>query len=126
MHDDIDRILADEDTITPSAGFLTSVMRAVEREAAIPPPLKFPWLRALPGFLATIAALAVAIWQGIGSLRDPASIALLEEQLRRFAVVAAGMGLQWVLLAVAITIIAVMLPLSVMGSGVANNDTAKP
>lgn len=110
-HDDIERILADDDTMTPSAGFLTSVMEAVGREAAAPSPLKFPWVRALPGLLATIAALAVAIWHGIGSLTNPASFAVFDQQLRQLAALAAGMGLHWVLFAVAITILSVMLPL---------------
>jgi hypothetical protein len=114
MHDEIERILANGDTIAPSAGFLTSVMEAVEREAAALPPLAFPWSRALPGLLAAIAAFAVAIWHGIGSLRDPASSAILDEQLREFMVLATGMGLHWILFAVAITILSMILPLSLM------------
>ena len=117
MHDEIERILADEDTITPSARFLISVMDAVEREAAVSQPLKFPWARALPGLLAMIAAFTVAIWQGIGSLRDPASFAALTEQVRQLTVLATGMGLHWVLFAVAITILSVMLPLSLTRVG---------
>lgn len=113
MHDDIERMLADEDEITPSPALLTSVMAAVEREAAVPPPLEFPWLRALPGLLATIAALAVATWRGIGSLSDPAAVAAFDEELRRLLVLAAGLGLQWVMLAVAVTLVSVLLPLSV-------------
>jgi hypothetical protein len=112
MHDDIDRILADEDTITPSAGFVTSVMAAVEREAATPPPLEFPWLRALPGLVATTAALVVAIWYAITSLRDPNSFATLHEQVRQLTVVVTSLGLHWVLFAVVITIVSVMLPLT--------------
>lgn len=114
MHDDIERILADEDTITPSAGFSASVMAAIERDAVAPPPLEFPWLRALPGFLATIAALAVAVWQGMGVLGDPAAIAVFDEQLRELVAVATGMALDWIFLALAITIVSAMLPLSLM------------
>lgn len=44
--DDIDKLLANEETFTPSPGFLASVMQAVEREAAMPAPLAFPWKRA--------------------------------------------------------------------------------
>lgn len=114
MHDDLERLLADERMITPSARFLTSVMEAVEREANAPPALPFPWLPALPLFLATVTALAVAIREGLGSLRDPASIAVLGEQLRQFALLGADLGLQWVFLALAITAATVTLSLNQM------------
>lgn len=111
MRDEIEHLLANDDEITPSARFLPSVMETVEREAAAPRPLEFPWVRALPGLLATIAALAVAIWDGIGSLRDPATIALFDEQLRQLTVLGDNIGLQWIALAIAITIVSVTLPL---------------
>ena len=47
--DELDRILSREETVTPSAGFVTSVMAAVRREAAAPPPIPFPWRRLLTG-----------------------------------------------------------------------------
>jgi hypothetical protein len=115
-HDDLERMLADESAITPSAGFLTSVMEAVEREAAAPPPLEFPWFRALPGLLATAAAIIAAVWHGIGSLRDPVSLAAFDEQVRQLTALAAAMGLHWLLLAMAITIVSVMLPLGLLRS----------
>ena len=116
MRDDIERLLADEDEITPSAGFMASVMEAVEREATSPPPLEFPWLRALPGFLAMTAALAAATWHGIGSLSDPAQLEAFAAQVRQITVFAASIGLQWTLLAVAITLVSVMLPLGLVRS----------
>jgi hypothetical protein len=111
MQDDIERILADEEGISPSPNFLASVMAAVEREATAPKPLAFPWIRALPGFLAAFAALAVAVWNGIGSLNDPASLTAFGEQLRQFSVLATGVGLYWILLAVAITLVSLLVPL---------------
>ena len=45
----IDRILASEEPLIPSSGFLESVMERVREEAAAPPPIPFPWKRALPG-----------------------------------------------------------------------------
>lgn len=110
-HDDLERLLADEDEITPSSRLLTSVMEAVEREAAAPPPLEFPWLRALPGLVAAIAALAVGMWNALAAWSDPAAIAVLGEELRRFTALAADLGLQWVVLALAITLVSVLLPL---------------
>ena len=47
----IDRILASEDPILPSSGFLTSVMERVEEESRVPAPIPFPWKRAVPGIL---------------------------------------------------------------------------
>lgn len=62
--DDIDRALR-EGEIAPSSGFVSSVMYAVRREAATPPPVEFPWARALPGFVALIIALATCVVQFI-------------------------------------------------------------
>lgn len=58
-HDSLDRILASEEEIRPSSGFVASVMDSVRHEATAPPPLPFPWKRALPGILAGVLALAV-------------------------------------------------------------------
>jgi hypothetical protein len=45
----IDCILASEAPLIPSSGFLASVMERVREEAVAPPPIPFPWKRALPG-----------------------------------------------------------------------------
>ena len=47
----IDRILASDEPLIPSSGFLGSVMERVREEAATPPPIPFPWKRAVPGIL---------------------------------------------------------------------------
>jgi hypothetical protein len=47
----IDRILSSDGELVPSSGFLASVMDRVREEAAAPPPIPFPWKRALPGML---------------------------------------------------------------------------
>jgi hypothetical protein len=54
---DIDRMLSTEDSIVPSSGFAASVMEAVHREAEAPPPIPFPWKRALPGLVSCVGAL---------------------------------------------------------------------
>ena len=54
--DSIDQILATEEPLLPSSGFLASVMQSVREEAAAPPPIPFPWKRVLPG-VAFIAGL---------------------------------------------------------------------
>jgi len=60
-HDEaeINSILSREDEILPSSGFTVSVMDAVRREAASPPPIPFPWKRALPGLV--VAGLALVL-----------------------------------------------------------------
>jgi hypothetical protein len=48
---EIDRILAADEELIPSSGFLASVMERVQEEAALPPRIPFPWSRAVPGIL---------------------------------------------------------------------------
>jgi hypothetical protein len=60
-HDAIDQILATEQEMVPSSGFLAATMERVREEAAAPAPIPFPWLRALPGI---VLAVAVFGWCG--------------------------------------------------------------
>jgi hypothetical protein len=61
MSDEFDRIMS-EDEILPSSGFAASVMEAVRREAAAPPPIPFPWKRALPGAVfAAVTLIAILV-----------------------------------------------------------------
>jgi hypothetical protein len=59
--DNLDEILTAEEELVPSSGFLASVMERVQEEAAAPPPIPFPWKRALPGMLLAAAVLG---WSG--------------------------------------------------------------
>lgn len=61
-HDEIDRILSQEEELLPSAGFTASVMDAVCREAALPAPIPFPWKWAVPGLLVAALALVAVGW----------------------------------------------------------------
>ena len=63
--DEIDRILSREDDILPSSGFGASVMDAVRREAAAPPPIPFPWKRALPGLVVGGLVLVLVLVAGV-------------------------------------------------------------
>jgi hypothetical protein len=63
--DEMNRILSREDEILPSSGFAVSVMDAVRREAAVPPPIPFPWKRALPGLVVAVLALALVLVAGV-------------------------------------------------------------
>lgn len=54
---EIDRILATEDALVPSSGFLATVMERVREEAAAQAPISFPWKRALPGMVVVAGVL---------------------------------------------------------------------
>ena len=62
----IDAILGEEEELVPSSGFLASVMERVREEAAAPPPIPFPWKRAVPGF---VVAVGVFVWGGVEMVR---------------------------------------------------------
>jgi hypothetical protein len=53
----IDRILADEEALLPSSGFVGAVMERIREEAAAPQPIPFPWKRALLGAVAACVGL---------------------------------------------------------------------
>src|SRR5258708_3042009 len=66
-HDDaeINSILSREDEILPSSGFTVCVMDAVRCEAGAPPPIPFPWKRALPGLVFAGLALVLILVEGV-------------------------------------------------------------
>jgi len=66
----IDRILATDEELVPSSGFLASVMERVKEEAAAPAPIPFPWKRAIPGMA---LALAVLGWGAVEVARATAN-----------------------------------------------------
>ena len=66
--DEIDRILSRQDEIVPLSGFAASVMEAVRREAAVPPPIPFPWKRAMAGLVVGGLALALVLVAGTVAL----------------------------------------------------------
>lgn len=65
---EFDRIMAADENIVPSSGFAESVMDVVRREAAIPKPIPFPWLRAVLGLVAlAITMTLIVIFSQAGS-----------------------------------------------------------
>ena len=117
-HDEIDRILSREEGILPSSGFAVSVMDAVRSEAAVPPPIPFPWRRAMPLLAAAGAALVlvvvvavVGITQlGRGGAGAPSAGEWMPTLLPFVnATVASAAG--WLLLALALTFASVALSL---------------
>lgn len=55
--DTLDTILANEQELVPSSGFLARVMDRVQEGAAAPPPIPFPWKRAIPGMAFAVGVL---------------------------------------------------------------------
>jgi hypothetical protein len=53
----LDKILTTEEELIPSSGFLASVMERVHEEAAAPPPIPFPWVRAVPAMVVAAVVL---------------------------------------------------------------------
>lgn len=114
--EDIDEILAGDTPIEPSREFATVVMAAVRREATQPRPLEFPWLRALPGMLALLAAVVAMFWNGVASLSEPAESALVEQQLRQWLQLAIDSGMLWLVLVLALCFVSVAAPMAVVRS----------
>jgi hypothetical protein len=79
-HDELDRLLRAEREIIPSSGFTASVMNAVRVQAEAPPPIPFPWKRALPGIFALVLVLALVfawiISAGVSVLSSKSAAAL--------------------------------------------------
>jgi hypothetical protein len=63
QHTEIDHILATEEPLVPTSGFLASVMERVREEAAAPAPIPFPWKRALPGMIVVASILTAGAFE---------------------------------------------------------------
>jgi hypothetical protein len=112
--DDLDRILSEEEEVVPSSGFLAAVMEAVQHEAAEPPPIPFPWRRALPGFAVAVLILVFSTVAGFATSRHgipigplpfslPSGVALVNQAAQE---VRAG----WIALALAVSFASMKLP----------------
>jgi hypothetical protein len=75
MTDDLDRILASEGALIPSAGFADRVMKEIRRVCEATAPLRFPWRRFLAGLVGggvcTLLSGAVLLAQGPAELHFP-------------------------------------------------------
>jgi|HubBroStandDraft_1064217.scaffolds.fasta_scaffold95775_3 hypothetical protein len=63
--DAIDPILAADEELVPSSGFLASVMERVREEAIAPQPIPFPWKRALPGMVLAAGTIGWLVYEFI-------------------------------------------------------------
>lgn len=110
---DFDRILSKEEEILPSSGFAASVMEAVAREAAAPPPIPFPWKRALPGLTAVglalvsiIVASILLLHHGVPSQPLPAE---WHSALASLLQASKALGVNWIALALLLSLASVKL-----------------
>ena len=67
-NDELDRVLSKKEDIQPSSGFAASVMEAVRSEASAPPPIPFPWKRALPVLLLAALMLIAVVVAGVEAI----------------------------------------------------------
>lgn len=106
---ELDYILSREREIVPSAQFTRSVMNTVRSEAAAPPPIPFPWLRALPGLAAGVLAVfwtVIEAFRLLESTQQTESAFLFPSWIDRLAqILRAGesAGIGWVLLSLIVT-----------------------
>ena len=114
---EIGHILAAEDELIPSSGFLASVMERVQEEAAAPPPIPFPWKRAVPGIL---LASGVFGWGAVELVRlaPPvmSSLALASEHLTAATLVSFE-DAAWVALALGVSLASWLFARRQAGSG---------
>jgi hypothetical protein len=113
--DQLDRTLSGEAEIVPTSGFVSGVMAAVRREASAPPPIPFPWKRALPGLAAGALAFLMMIIVLVKNFRPAASTTTSSLQgrllpiLARVSDIGNMYGIGWVMLAILVTLGCVIL-----------------
>jgi hypothetical protein len=97
----IDHILATEEHLIPTSGFLASVMERVREEATAPPPIPFPWKRAIPGILLAAVVFGGGAFEFVRhglpavrelSLTQPHLSAALDHSIEQAAWVALALG----------------------------------
>jgi hypothetical protein len=118
--DQIDHTLSEEIDIVPSPGFVSGVMDAVWREASAPPPIPFPWKRALPGLAAgalALVAMIIVLVKNAGVLVKNAGRAATAAPIQSSPLPALAhavdvvqvYGIGWILLALLVTLACVTL-----------------
>ena len=100
----MDKILASEEDLVPSSGFLSSVMERIQEEAAAPPPIPFPWKRAVPGMGLAAGVFGWGAYEllrhgipaaGRIALSAPHLNAAFERPLEQVGWVALAFGVSW-------------------------------
>ncbi len=118
-NEELDRILSrigtEEDEIIPSSGFTASLMDSVRREATTPPPIPFPWKRALPGLAAGCVALVLVLIEIVTHLDQHAMVretpAITASAFDPILKAALNAGIGWIFLALLLSLASVMFSL---------------
>ena len=111
----IDRILAGEEELIPSSGFLASVMERVQEEAAAPLPIPFPWRRAIPGIVLTAGVFG---WSAVELIRQGLpDMSTLPPLTLPAALVAPAEQAGWVAMALGVSLLSWLLARRLAGRG---------
>ncbi len=120
---EIDRIFSNQDEIQPSSGFLVSVMDAVRREAAAPPPIPFPWKFALPCLALAVVALGLVVVAGFAAFEQlshtTTGLSLPADSIDPLALDAhgpIGAALRWTGLSLLVAFVSVKLSMRLAGA----------
>jgi hypothetical protein len=110
--DELDRTLSGEVDIVPSAGFVHGVMAAVHCEASAPPPIPFPWKRALPGLAAGALVFVMMIIVLVKNFSGAAPATSIQYRVlpivARVSDIGSMYGIGWVMLAILVTLACVV------------------
>jgi hypothetical protein len=110
--DELGRILSGEAEIAPSSGFVNGIMAAVQREATEPPPIPFPWKRALPGLAAGALVFVTLIIVLVKNFSRAAPATSVQDRVIPILVRASDLGsmygVGWVALAILVTLACVI------------------
>ncbi|HWF66887.1 MAG TPA: hypothetical protein VN670_06265 [Acidobacteriaceae bacterium] len=123
-NNDLERALMEMEEIAPSSGFVASVMEAVQQEVSAPAPIPFPWKWALPGGIVSVVltvGLIIRWFYGIPRAEQPSTdsaIAFIAFMGNLSAWIPHGqiavstfVAMEWSLLAVLISLLAVWIPM---------------
>lgn len=100
----MDKILASEEELMPSSGFLSLVMERIHEEAAAPPPIPFPWKRAVPGMVLAAGVFGWGAYElirhgipaaGRIALSPPHVSAAFDRPLEQVGWVVLALGVSW-------------------------------
>jgi hypothetical protein len=118
--EDLARVLkADVEEIMPSSGFVASVMEAVRLQAATPPPIPFPWTRAVPGVaaavLALVSAFVLVVQLARAGVHSSAAVAWPPEMVRALEI-ANHAGAGWIVAASLLAFVSVRFAMRMAGA----------
>jgi hypothetical protein len=102
--DTIERILASEEALVPSSGFASVVMERVHQESAAPPPIPFPWKRAIPGMALAAGTFG---WGAFEMMRHLSAMTISLAPIHFSAATTSGLeSAGWAVLALAASLLA--------------------